>query len=540
MWVAVWLTLALTGHPYSYRALYAGWQFLPVEPLAADPLGSVWHLHIQPPLWNLLVGGIDAWSPLGVRWSHRLVSLGSGACLAAAVCATLGRLGAGARLALALTAVATLNTQVLAHAFEPRYDLAVTALLASLVWAVARIGVGPGWFFVVSLVGTVLVSIRALYHPAWLLVTLGVVAWAGRSRLDVRRLAVAALLPVVFVGGWIVKNEVVFDRPSMSSWTGMNLLRSMLPAVDADRLQELADDGVISGVALAGSFRALDAYEPVMPPCDPGPDADPVLTIRTRVIPDAVRVGGVFDRPDAVNFNHECFLPIFDQAGDDALALVRAEPGAWVTARLWSVNNWPEVYDGRPPGSSPLWNPLAWATAVVMVAIPHPGIPASWEEQGFWVQDANWSLVWLLAAGALCVAGVRSARGVLGRRGGRAGPAAADTPAGASGERAETTAAETTEAGSMDAGTAGAGSMEAGTAGGGLVHVVGAWIVVWTTGVGVVAELGEQVRFRSAIDPIVLGVGGLLIVRSIERRRDARRAAPARTARWRTRRRAVS
>ena len=147
LWAFGYVTLSITGQPYSLRVLYAGWQQLPEPLLRDDPLGSVWHLHIQPPVWNLLTGAVDAWSPLGLGPTHRAISLMVGALLAAAICSTLRHLGASPAVAIALAALATLNTQVLRHAFEPQYDLATTALVAGLVWSVARPRTdgGPCW-----------------------------------------------------------------------------------------------------------------------------------------------------------------------------------------------------------------------------------------------------------------------------------------------------------------------------------------------------------------------------------------------------------
>ena len=53
----------------------------------------------------------------------------------------------------------------------------------------------------------------------------------------------------------------------MSSWGGMNLLRSVEPAIDPDRVVELADAGRVSGVAVAGHFQTYSDYAPFVPAC---------------------------------------------------------------------------------------------------------------------------------------------------------------------------------------------------------------------------------------------------------------------------------
>jgi len=139
VWAGVWWLLTLTGQTYSLRALYAGYQIVPAEALLDDPLGSVWYLHIQPPTWNLLLGTVGGWSPFGLETSYQLLTLACGVVLASTLCATLGHLGAPRGWAIGLSLPATLTTQVLSHAFEPRYDFAVAAMLSALVWSVVRV-----------------------------------------------------------------------------------------------------------------------------------------------------------------------------------------------------------------------------------------------------------------------------------------------------------------------------------------------------------------------------------------------------------------
>ncbi|MEO6570536.1 MAG: hypothetical protein ABIO83_03225, partial [Ilumatobacteraceae bacterium] len=252
IWVAVFCVLTATGQPYSVRVIRVGWQVVPVEALESNPVAAVWDLHVQPPLWNLVLGAIVAWSPIGVTAAAWLLSAAVGALLAASIAATLDRLGAPVRATLVLTSIATCNTQILQHAFEPRYDLAVAALLAGLVWSIvvqADLGVDRRSPVVPVAIATTLVMIRALYHPIWLLVVVVGLLWWMRRSLDRRQVALVTMAPLLVVGGWMLKNEVRFASPALSSWTGMNLLRSTLPAVDPERVDELIAEGRVDPVA---------------------------------------------------------------------------------------------------------------------------------------------------------------------------------------------------------------------------------------------------------------------------------------------------
>jgi hypothetical protein len=473
VWGVNWLLLRASGWPYSLRTLYAGWQFLPVDAVREEFVTSIVHLHTQPPGWNLVVGAIAKWSPFGVSASHQLLTLALGMLLAAAVASTLRRLGASVAATLVLTAVATMNAQVMGNASAPRYDLAVAALLAVLVWSVGRLA-APYFkpLLLTVAVGTALVMTRSLYHPLWLLVTLAALWWLERPGLSHRQLAVVVLVPMLAIGGWIVKNEVVFGRATMSSWTGMNMLRAVEPAVDPDRIAELVADGTLSGVAEVGHFRRYEAYAPVMPPCSPPSDAPLAVGQAYRPIPDEVRVA--LDPDQTPNFNYECYLPVYEQAGDDALALMRAEPRAWLTARAWAANNWFQVAPPLEADESGVWDAERHLSRVVLLGVPHPGMPEAWSDDSIWAHRGPVSLTLIVATAALLVGTVASIR--------RKAPLARQA-----------------------------------------VFTTAAIATLWTALAGITFELGEQERFRSATDPLVLAFGGLLIwewVRGLLRRPD--------------------
>lgn len=481
-WGLVWCLLMATGQPYRLRVLHAGWSVVPYDALVDDPFGAVWNMHIQPPLWNLQAGLVGALRPLSSAVSHGLISLTTGCLLASAVCATLVHLGASRPVAWALTALATLNTQVLQLAFEPKYDLAVAALLAGLVWSVARIDPSRRtWraLLIPVVIGTVLVMTRTLYHPAWLLAVLLVIGWQWRELLDRRRVLALVAVPLMVVGGWVVKNQVMFDQPALSSWTGMNLLRSTAPAVGPERIAELRDEGELSDVAVIGFFRMYDEYAEWNSTCSVDGDAHPVLVEEVRDISDQLRTGGVFDSPTTANFNHRCYLAVYDQAGDDAYALMVNEPGAWATGRLWGLNNWYQTPGIGLVDASPLWRPMEQVTRVVLLAVGHPGLPDDWDDDPIWVHRSAISITIIAATVALLTATIRA---LLDRRG-------SDTRA----RRRTTTLSVATV------------------------------IVVWTSVVGVVAELGEQERFRAVTDPIVIALGGLALLHAIGALRERRR-----------------
>jgi hypothetical protein len=124
---------------------------------------------------------------------------------------------------------------------------------------------------------------------------------------------------VLLVGGWVVKNAVMFDQPTLSSWFGMNLHRAVIAPLGDDDLDRLVRDGDVSRVSRAGTFGDYRVYRPYVGPCE-ADTGQPTL--------DRLR------KHDPVpNFNAECYLPLYEQFQDDALAALRARPGRYVATR---------------------------------------------------------------------------------------------------------------------------------------------------------------------------------------------------------------
>jgi hypothetical protein len=454
IWAATYVTLWASGFRMSSQGLRSQWQLLPLDELTARPLATVWRMHIQPPLWNLLVGLLGRWSPLTLTVSLQLVMLAAGMALAGSVASVGRRLGLGPRLAVGIAVIATVNAPIVDAAFRPQYELPVAALLALAVRAAGRST--SAWLPVTSILLAAVVLTRSLYHPV-LLVMLGVLV-ARAARIPRRRWATAAL-PLVVVGGWMVRQQVMFGTASVSSWTGMNLLRAVGPALNDDQLQAVSDD--LSPVAAVGPFHEYMLYEPFVETCKTRA-SDPVLNVPQRQTGD---VGGVFAPRTAPNFNFECFLPLYDLAAADARRMIAEHPGAYVRGRVWAINNWASGLPAEPR-DSPLTGLLRVTSDVVLLDVPHPGLPASWDRSRFWVHDVSISLTVVVSWGIVLTAGARRAWWAVRRR---------------SADSAE------------------------------LTWLVLATLAWWTVLVGVLFELGEQERLRLPADPLVFVAAAAVI-----------------------------
>jgi hypothetical protein len=469
---AVWQALLVaTGARFSTALLDISWQLVPIETLRHDPIGSVWYLHIQPPLWNFAVGAVTRWSPLPDALSLQVLLLACSALVVVLVADLLRLMRFRPWICMATASVVALDPELVRYAYESAYELPCTMLVLLTVWTGVRLVERPSARTAVALSGaaTALVLTRSLFHPAALLLLLVVLLVAVRHRLDLSAVVLCLVVPLALVGGWLVKNEVLFGEATTSSWSGMNLQRAVIPPLAADQLEQLQAEGVVSAVAAIGPFKSYADYAAVMPPCRP--------KHHHPAVDEPARANGV------PNFNDECYLPVFRQAGKDAWAVARHRPAAWWRGRVWAARaTFVEGKGSAPTASAPFRASQSLYRALTLArsgALSWDG----WGQPIFGTAPIAVRYLFVLVAGLVTLV-ARAAVGLvrlLRRRGDRV--------------------------------------------------IDGAWllaasITLYTLVVGIVAELGEQFRFRPIVEPLLVGLPLALLLSAVDRRLRSRRASP--------------
>ena len=465
-WIAIYVAVWSTGQGFSTNFLKYGWQIVPWPTLRSHPFSSVWYLHIQPPLWNFILGSLGRWSPAPIAVTLQAASVGLGAVLAGTLASLLVRIDVSQRAAVVVALIATVNPPVLRLAFDAQYELFVSVLLAVLLWAVAAPATTkPAHrLMIISVAATMVVLTRSLYQLPWLLLLLVPIAHAARRRVSLRVLGAFFAVPLLTIGAWTVKNEVLFGEATLTTWSGMNQLKSVSPTFSIAELHRLATEGKISEVAVVGPFQPYGNYAGAVSPCSPAHD-DPAVALPQSTEPARGLDGRDFYTP---NFNDECYIPIYNIAGDDATYLSTHYPGRWFHARLWSARVWFSSGTINERSDSVVLRVLDSVYDVARIDLPAPSVSTrGWQADAFLVtlgdDDVSWGIVALsvliLAAG--CRHLIRRAR----RRGGGGRPN---------------------------------------------VMIVAAFILAWTFAIGVAGELGEQARFRTMTDPFVVALGTVL------------------------------
>ncbi len=292
--------------------------------LREDLVGSVIHLHSQPPLFNLLIGlGLRAPLHLETPLFHALylaVGLGTTVCLYA----LLRRVGVPTVVAVVVTLVFTSSPSFFLYETWLHYDQLVMFLLCLSALALLRYeesGRARHAAVFLTLVAAVVLT-RSLFHLVWFM------AWPvvllARRGVDRRRLLSAMALPVVVVVGLQVHRLVTFGTPSLSSLVGISLAKITTFQLSESERRDLVGRGEISPVSLVEPLSPPASYEGLVP--TPRPTGVPALDedlkgfYRSPLTDDFFRM----------NLNSMVFLEVSNQYRNDALHVIRTRPGAYV------------------------------------------------------------------------------------------------------------------------------------------------------------------------------------------------------------------
>lgn len=239
--VSRWL-VAQSGITFQYGALFTYWQYLDVDSLRHNALSSVWYMHGQPPLFNLLVAAVlkssGGYDRTVFRVLGMLISFGNAVLLLRIL---KSRIGPG-WLPLAAALWYVLSPATILFENELFYT-SFTSLLLLLGFLFLNRFANSGRS--ASLTGffgllVILCLTRATFHLVWLTGTGIILVMAYYKKPLFKKVLVAGFVSVLLVSGWYVKNAVLFGSFSASSWTGINLSRIVFHEVPVSDSSSIA------------------------------------------------------------------------------------------------------------------------------------------------------------------------------------------------------------------------------------------------------------------------------------------------------------
>jgi hypothetical protein len=304
------------------------WQHLDIALLHSDPLGSLWNLQAQPPLWNAVlalavaIGGPDAGAVAAIIHAFHIALSAIGGLLFMSVLVRIGtpRFGAAILAAAALCLPSMIYYENLVF-----YSHLTFVHVMALVWLLFRIERGgPLWPVFSALAVLVSLSwIWAVFHPLFVILFGALFVWWSRGGM---RAAGAVALAAILAALPTAKNAIVFHQASASGWIGMNLAQTA-PALTMEQerhctfiyaWQEVSSQPVAAGL-------------------------HPVLTQK-------------FKSSGQPNMNHVGLMDRGAECAKIAQDNIRANPGLWLNQRIEALvrshQKLPYNYD---------FNPLGWS-----------------------------------------------------------------------------------------------------------------------------------------------------------------------------------
>ncbi len=303
----------LLGVRFDQLPIVYYWQYIDTCLLHDHLLKSLYHLHSQPPLFNLFLGVglklIPNYYVFGTVCS--IVYLILGLVMTIALFCLMTRLGVSGGLSAALVILfvsspaCILYENWLFYTYPVVVALCCCALFLHRYMMQGRVTDGIIFFSLLAF----LVLIRSLFHLAWFLLLIFLVTWFQRRQW--RKVVTAACVPFLLAVALYAKNYCLFGEFGSSSWMGMSLAKMTTFALSGERRQALIAEGNISSLADVKPFSPMSEYRRyvTLPP----PTGVAVLDQETKC--NGHR-----------NLNHLAYIAISRQCLEDAKYILTHEP----------------------------------------------------------------------------------------------------------------------------------------------------------------------------------------------------------------------
>ena len=195
--------------------------------------------HAQPPAYNLFLGFV-----LKMSGNHalsvftiilKLISLFNALLLWSIV----RKITSVSYLPLFFALAYLISPATLIFECELFYTTAISFLLLVSVNNLIVFGKIPSWQrafgFIIPLV--FLCFTRSVYHIFWLILVCGILLFYYKGRKEFRYLILTSFVGILLVGGWYLKNQILFGKFTTSTWIGMNMARNVFHDNEIKRFQ---------------------------------------------------------------------------------------------------------------------------------------------------------------------------------------------------------------------------------------------------------------------------------------------------------------
>ena len=334
LFVVVRLLVLAMGQRFDADNLTSWMQIADVALLRDHLWRTLWYLHSQPPLFNLMIGLALRAGPEGFPWLmeglYAAVTLGGILALYALLRDLTGRPHA----ALMVGAWLCMSPAVLLFSQKLYYDGLVPWLLCMALWGL-HAGLSrrsSGWMVFGFAVLAATTLLRSMIHPILFVAILAIALLAASGMRG--RVIAAALLPGATIAAVMIKNLLLFGSSTLSSWAPLNLDHTTVDRLPLATREVMIRKGELSRFAVVEGFSPPIVYLGMLPPIPP--TGEPSL--------DALRKSTGED-----NWNHVLYTRIGRERARDALVGLTVNPGGFAQVlgtSLYHFNRPPSEFKG--------------------------------------------------------------------------------------------------------------------------------------------------------------------------------------------------
>jgi len=307
--------ITFLGDTYNYY-----WQFISPSLLRTDLWRSVFYLHSQPPLLNVLTGVVLQLFPNHVQGIFHFLYFLAGGLLVVSMYLIGVDLGLPRWMSLFATAMFTISPSTILYEHWLMYGYLIASALTFSGAAIYRFAKTHRIFWGVLAFSmlAIVALLWTLFHLVWMLIIIIMTFYFFQER---KKVVLAALVPFLFVFGWYAKNLVVFGEFTAGTWGGMNLANMTTLRLSEEERHQMVVNGELSSFADYPPFRSPAVYLRLLP------------NTPTTGIPllDITEFEGVR------NQHHLVYIDASRYFLRDALHVIRTNPGLYLRSVLQSL-----------------------------------------------------------------------------------------------------------------------------------------------------------------------------------------------------------
>lgn len=293
------------------------YQFVDPILLKTRLLESIWYLHSQPPLFNFITGLLYQRFSTQSRIFHVLF-LSLGLAFGLVLYWLGLRLGLRRWVSALLAGWFMVSPATVLYENLYFYTYPVAFILVLSALVLSRFLESEKLWWGAGFFGLA-ASACLIWGVFHLAWLLAVLVLVAVYYRDWRRLVLVSLVPVLLVSGWYTKNLILFGTFGASSWAGMNLshVTFLSPLMPQSIRDNLVEQGKLSSYPVVEAFRSVEDYQDFMP------------VPPSREIP-------VLDEPlkstEAINFNHTFYIDLSEMMFKDAITFIGTQPGLYLAS----------------------------------------------------------------------------------------------------------------------------------------------------------------------------------------------------------------